>query len=107
MSGTADSVWALGNEERQISLAYQIAEELEQPKDSIEELIELFKSMPFEEIVNYDSMDDSLEETDESKSDGADDKDDSVNDSDDDVDDDDDYDDSDFTFDFAPIIESS
>lgn len=50
MSGTADSIWSLSDENNHTALAHKIAAESGEPKSSIEELIEFFKTIPAEKI---------------------------------------------------------
>lgn len=53
MSGTAENTFAYGNENYIISSAFNIAKELDEPKDSVEGLIAFFKSVNGKDIVNY------------------------------------------------------
>lgn len=49
------SSWAISDEKNHISYAYQMAEDLGEPKNSIEELVEFLQSVPPEKIVRYGS----------------------------------------------------
>lgn len=53
MSGSAENTFAYGDENYIISSAYNIAEELDEPKHSVEDLIEFFRTVPPRDIVNY------------------------------------------------------
>lgn len=53
MSGSAENIFAYGDENYIISSAYNIAEELDEPKHSVEDLIEFFRTVPPRDIVNY------------------------------------------------------
>lgn len=53
MSGTSMNFWAQCEENNVITLAYRIAEDLSEPKKSIQDLIEFFKTVPPEKIVVY------------------------------------------------------
>lgn len=53
MSGTVYVPWALSKFPNHISQAYKIAEDLGEPKDSIESLIEFLQSVPADRIVKY------------------------------------------------------
>ncbi|XP_031621135.1 uncharacterized protein LOC116339416 [Contarinia nasturtii] len=55
MSGTADSIWSLSEVHNHTSLAFQIADALNETKTTIEELIEYFKTIPAEKI-KYTAM---------------------------------------------------
>lgn len=53
MSGTSMNFWAQCDENKIITLAYKIAEDLGGPKESPQDLIEFFKTVPSEKIVVY------------------------------------------------------
>lgn len=55
LSGTAENFWAFAGVKNHVSLAYQIAEDLGEPKKSLDELIKLLKSVPADRIVQYGS----------------------------------------------------
>lgn len=55
LSGTAMAPWAISNDKSHISNAYQMAEDLGEPKNNLDELIEFLQSVPSEKIVRYGS----------------------------------------------------
>lgn len=50
MSGSVFNYWALSQEKHQLVQAHKMAEELDEPKKSFEELIEFLKTVPAEEF---------------------------------------------------------
>ncbi|XP_055310975.1 juvenile hormone esterase-like [Sitodiplosis mosellana] len=46
MSGVVDNYWAMSDNNDHVELAYQMARELDEPKDTIEELVAFLKSAP-------------------------------------------------------------
>lgn len=52
MSGSANNYWSLFEEDH-LKLAHNIAEELGEPKESNEELVEFFKTVSAEKIRDY------------------------------------------------------
>lgn len=56
LSGTTENVWARFTDTNHILLAHQIASDLGEPKESNDELIEFFKSVPADKIQNYGAM---------------------------------------------------
>lgn len=53
LSGTIDSIWGFSNNIDHITVAQKITKDLGRPVDSLQGLIEFFKSVPAEAIVNY------------------------------------------------------
>lgn len=53
MSGSAENFLSYGDENYIISSAYNIAKELDEPKNSVQELIDFFKTVPAKDIVYY------------------------------------------------------
>lgn len=56
LSGTAENFWALSEQNDHSPLAYEIAKDLGEPKQSFEELIEFMKTAPADKIVVYGSI---------------------------------------------------
>lgn len=52
MSGTAETIWSMSNTNDIISWAYKYAADDGQPKQSIDELIDYFKSAPSSKFSN-------------------------------------------------------
>lgn len=53
MSGTIHNYFALSEENNQLKRAFEIAEELGEPKTSVEQLIAFLKNAPLKKLVNY------------------------------------------------------
>lgn len=56
LSGTAISLFSLRDESEMVSLAYQIAKDLGEPKTSSQDLIKFFKSVLPEKIVSHGAL---------------------------------------------------
>lgn len=56
MSGTVENYWAMSEHNDHVELAYQIAENLGQPKKNIEELINFLKSLPAEKFNEFSQI---------------------------------------------------
>lgn len=57
LSGTAEHYWAFSQLPNHLSLAFQIAEHLGKPQQSLNELIRFFKSVPANSIAQFASTD--------------------------------------------------
>lgn len=53
LSGSAESPWGFANQNDHLPFAYKIAQDLGKPQDSLQGLIEFFKSVPADAIVKY------------------------------------------------------
>lgn len=53
MSGTVDVAWAMNSKSDHLAMAFKIADDLGQPKHSIDELVELLKAAPANKIAKY------------------------------------------------------
>lgn len=56
MSGTSENVGARSPDQNHIALAHQIAKDLGEPKESLEDLIEFFKTIPADKFHGYGAM---------------------------------------------------
>lgn len=52
MSGTAENIWGISNEQNHIDLAHIMAKKIDEPNYSFDELVELLKTAPARDIVN-------------------------------------------------------
>lgn len=53
MSGTAESTWAMSDEKDHVSIANYMAENMETPKNSLDDLISFLKTAPAEKLSEH------------------------------------------------------
>ena len=56
MSGVVENYWAMSEHNDHVELAYKIAADFGEPKETIDELVEFLKSVPAEKLCEYNNI---------------------------------------------------
>lgn len=56
MSGTADCMWGLSQDKHHLDVAYQIAKDFGEAKNSYDDLVTFFKSVPADKLNKYSTV---------------------------------------------------